>query len=161
MPKRARLLQLVPLALVALAVLALGSTATARPRYVRPAPAPDGRYGKLEGRELIGFTVRDRKVTDFFFNMDMQCHNSDTGEDYVRDFTGHEISGGRANREGVWKQTYTQVDGGREGSGLAEVSFTRNRGVYGSVSVVAPAGPESFEDCHGFIDLKMNRGPLS
>lgn len=161
MPKRARLLKLVPLTLVALAVVALAATATARPRYVRPAPAPDGRYGKLEGHELIGFKVQNRKVTDFFFNMDMQCHNSDTGEDYVRDFTGSEISGGRANREGVWKQTYTQLDGGREGSGLAEVTFTRGRGVYGSVSVVAPAGPESFEDCHGFIDFRMNRGPLS
>jgi hypothetical protein len=161
MPKRARLLKLVPLILVALAAIALAATATARPRYVRPAPAPDGRYGKLEGHELIGFKVQNRKVTDFFFNMDMQCHNSDTGEDYVRDFTGSEISGGRASREGVWKQTYTQLDGGREGSGLAEVTFTRGRGVYGSVSVVAPAGPESFEDCHGFIDFRMNRGPLS
>lgn len=157
MPKRARLSCVLPLALIALTV---GSTTLASARYVRPAPAPDGRYGKVEGRELIGFTVQDRKVTDFFFNMDMQCHNSDTGEDYVRDFTGAEISGGRANFSGVWRQTYTQTDGGREGSGLAEVSFTRGRGVYGSVSVVAPAGPESFEDCHGFIDFKMNRGPL-
>jgi hypothetical protein len=158
MPKRTHLLKLVPLTLIA---LVLGSTSLATARYVRPAPAPDGRYGKVEGRELIGFKVRDRKVTDFFFNIDMQCHNSDTGEDYVRDFTGHDIDGGRASFDGHWGQSYTQTDGGREGSGLAEVTFTRGRGVYGSVSVVAPAGPESFEDCHGFIDFHMNRGPLS
>jgi hypothetical protein len=158
MPTRAHLLKLVPLTLLA---LLLASTSLAAARYVRPAPAPDGRYGKVEGHELIGFKVQNRKVTDFFFNIDMQCHNSDSGEDYVRDFTGHDIDGGRATFNGHWGQTYTQTDGGREGSGLAEVTFTRNRGVYGSVSVVAPAGPESFEDCHGFIDFKMNRGPLS
>jgi hypothetical protein len=158
MPNRTHLLKLVPLTLIAL-TLSSGSLATARP--VGPTPAPDGRYGKVEGYELIGFKVRDRKVTDFFFSMLMQCHNSDTGEDYERIFTGHDIDGGRANSSGHWGQNYTQTDGGREGSGLAEVTFTRSRGVYGSVSVVAPAGPESFEDCHGFIDFKMRRGPLS
>jgi hypothetical protein len=160
MPIRTRLLQFAPLTLAALAVLAPGGTALATPRYVRPAPAPDGRYGKLEGHELIGFKVQNRKVTDFFFSMDMQCHDSESGEDFVRNFTGHDLGGGRASREGSWKQNYTQVDGGREGSGLAEVTFTHNRGVYGSVSVVTTAGPESSEDCHGFIDFKMNRGPL-
>ena len=77
-----------------------------RVRAPRPTVATAG--SKAAAAES-GFTVRDRKVTDFFFNMDMQCHDSDTGEDYVRDFTGHEISGGRASREGVWKQTFTQV----------------------------------------------------
>lgn len=157
MPTRARLLKLVPLTLTA---LLLGSTALATARYVRPAAAPDGRYGKVEGDQLIGFTVEDRKVTDFFFNMRMECHNSDTGEDYVRYFTGSEISGGRASFAGKWTRTYSQTDGGRDGHGLAEVHFTRGRGVYASVSVVAPAGPESFEDCSGFLDLKVNRGPL-
>jgi hypothetical protein len=157
MPNRARLLKLVPLTFL---VLLLGSTSLATARYVRPAPAPDGRYGKVEGDQLIGFKVEDAKVTDFFFNMRMECHNSDTGEDYVRYFTGSEIGGGRANFAGRWTRNYSQTDGGRDGSGLAEVSFTRGRGVYASVSVVAPAGPESFEDCNGFLDLKVNRGPL-
>jgi hypothetical protein len=158
MPTRARLLKLVPLTLIA---LLLASTSLATARYVRPAAAPDGRYGKVEGDELIGFKVQNRKVTGFFFNMRMQCHNSDTGEDYERYFTGSQIDGGRASFDGHWRQNYSQTDGGRDGSGLAEVTFTRNRGVYGSVSVVAPARPESFEDCHGFIDFKMKRGPLS
>jgi hypothetical protein len=158
MPKRTHLLKLVPLSLAFL-MICTGSLASAR--YVRPAPAPDGRYGKVQGDELIGFKVQDRKVSDFFFNMRMECHNSDTGEDYVRYFDGHEISGGRATFNGHWERNYTQTSGGREGSGLAEVSFTRARGVYASVSVVAPAGPGSFEDCNGFLDLKMKRGPLS
>lgn len=157
MPNRARLLKLVPLTLIFL-VLVSGSLASAR--YVRPATVLDGRYGKVQGDELIGFKVEDRKVTDFFFNMRMQCHNSETGEDYDRYFSGAEISGGRANFNGKWSREYAQTDGGRNGSGLAEVSFTRGRGVYASVSVVAPAPPESFEDCFGFLALKVNRGPL-
>jgi hypothetical protein len=160
MPTRARLFKLVPLALVALA-LGSAALASARPRYVRPAPAPDGRYGKVQGDEFIGFRVQDRKVTDFFFNMRMQCHDSESGEDFIRYFDGHDISGGRATRDGSWKREYTQASGGREGSGLAEVAFTRSRGVSGSVSVVTTAGTESAEDCHGFIDFKMRRGPLS
>lgn len=159
MPNRKRLLQVSLLALVAL-VLGSAALAVATPRYVRPAPALDGRYGKVEGDELIGFKVEDRKVTDFFFNLRMQCRNSDTGEDYERYFTATNIDGGRTPFNGHWRQHYAQSDGGRDGSGLAEVTFTRGRGVYGSVSVVAPAGPESFEDCNGFIDFKMKRGPL-
>jgi hypothetical protein len=52
-------------------------------------------------------------VTDFFFNIDMQCPDSESGEDFIRDFTGHDLGGGRAGRDGVWKQSYTLVDGGR------------------------------------------------
>jgi|SRR5215467_4264164 len=157
MPTRARLLQLVPLTLIA---LLLGSTSLATARYVRPAAVPDGRYGKVEGDELIGFKVENRRVTDFFFNMVMQCHNTETGEDYARYFSGSEISGGRADFNGKWSREYAQTDGGRNGSGLAEVNFSRRRGIHASVSVVAPAPPESFEDCFGFLDLKVNRGPL-
>ena len=160
MPNRKRLLRLVPLALVALTV-AGAALASARPRYVRPAPAPDARYGKVVGDQFIGFKVHNRKVTDFFFNLRMQCHDSESGEDFERYFSGTNIDGGRANSSGHWERNYTQTDGGREGSGLAEVSFTRNRGVFGSVSVVTTAGPESSEDCNGFIDFKMKRGPLS
>ncbi len=159
MPNRKRLLKLAPLALLVLAVFGV-ALASARPRYVRPAPAPDGRYGKVAGDEFIGFKVQNRKVTDFFFNLRMQCHDSESGEDFIRYFSGHNIDGGRAARDGHWERNYTQTDGGREGSGLAEVSFTRNRGVFGSVSVVTTAGPESSEDCNGFLDLKMRRGPL-
>ncbi|HEU4392814.1 MAG TPA: hypothetical protein VFR04_04160 [Solirubrobacterales bacterium] len=157
MPNRARLLKLVPLTLIFL-VFATGSLASAR--YVRPAAVPDGRYGKVQGDELIGFKVEDRKVTDFFFNMRMQCHNSETGEDYDRYFSGSEISGGRANFNGKWSREYAQTDGGRNGSGLAEVNFSRTRGVLASISVVAPAPFESFEDCFGFLALKVRRGPL-
>jgi hypothetical protein len=159
MPNRKRLLQLVPLALLALTLGAAAALAT--PRYVRPAPAPDGRYGKVQGDEFIGFKVQDRKVTDFFFNMRMQCHDSESGEDFIRYFDGHNIGGGRATFNGHWDHNYTQTSGLREGSGLAEVTFTRGRGVFGSVSVVTTGGTESAEDCNGFIDFKMKRGPLS
>ena len=78
MPNRARLLKLVPLTLI---LVLLGSVSLATARYVRPAAAPDGRYGKVQGDQLIGFKVEGRKVTGFFFNLRMQCYNSETGED--------------------------------------------------------------------------------
>lgn len=157
MPNRARLSKLVPLTLVFL-VLGSGSLATAR--YVNPAPALDGRYGKLRGDEMIGFTVEDRKVTDFFFNVRMQCHNTDTNEDYERYFSASEISGGRVSFDGRWSRNYSQTDGGRDGQGLAEVNFRRSGRVVASITVIALAGPESFEDCTGMLDLRVNRGPL-
>lgn len=167
MPLSKRFLELVPLALIGLLLAAVAvATAAAqpstseRPRYVRPAPALDGRYGKVQGDELIGFKVEDRKVTELFFNMRMDCHSTETGEDYVRYFDGHNISGGRVPFDGKWERNYTRVSNLREGSGLAEVHFTRGRGVYASISVVAPGGPEAPEDCNGFLDLKMKRGPL-
>src|SRR4051794_20880971 len=102
MPNRARLLELIPLTLIA---LMLGGTAVAGARYVRPAPAQDGRYGGLihKGEELIGFKIHNRVVSDFFFNMHMECHNTDTGEDYVRDFDARGIGGGRIASDGHWE----------------------------------------------------------
>lgn len=93
--------------------------------------------------------------------MRMRCHDSEAGEDFTRCFGGHNIDGGRANFNSNWDHNYTQTSGLREGSELAEVSFTRGRGVYGSVSVGTSGGREGSEDCSGFIDFKMKRGPLS
>jgi hypothetical protein len=163
-----RFLELLPFALCGLLVAAIAVAATAkaddssaeRPRYVRPAPAPDGRYGKVRGDELIGFKVEDRKVSEFFFNMRMDCHNSETGEDYVRYFDGHRLGGGRAPFNGKYERAYTTESNLRTGSGTIEVNFTRDRGVYASVSVVVPGNVDTPEDCNGFVDLKMRRGPL-
>jgi len=168
MPLSKRFLELVPLALLGLLLAAIAvATAAAqpasseRPRYVRPAPALDGRYGKVRGDELIGFKVEDRKVTGFFFNLRMECHNSETGEDYVRYFDGHNLNGGRANFSGHAQREYDAESNLRQGSGLIEVDFTRGRGVFASVSVVAPGDIDTPEDCNGFLAMKMRRGPLS
>lgn len=162
-----RFVELVPFALVGLllAAIAVASaaaqpSASERPRYVRPAPALDGRYGKLRGDELIGFEVEDRKVTGFFFNMRMDCHNSDTGEDYVRYFDAQDIGGGRVPFDGRYERSYSANSNLRDGDGLVEINFTRGRGVHASVSVIVPGRGGSFEDCNGFLAMKMKRGPL-
>lgn len=160
MPNRAPLLKLVPLALVA---LLLAGTSLASARYVRPAPAQDGRYGGLSPThdELIGFKIRNRVVSDLFFNMHMECHNTDTNEDYVRDFDARGIGGGRIAFNGHWESRYTSESGGREGEGLIEIDFTRNRGTFAAVGVTVLGSGGSFEICSGFLDLRMRRGPLS
>ncbi len=160
MPTRARLLKLVPLALIA---LMLGSASIAAARYVRPAPAQDGRYGGLSrgNEELIGFKIRNRVVSDFFFNMHMECHNTDTNEDYVRDFDARGIGGGRIAFNGHWESRYTSESGGRYGEGLIEIDFTRSRGVFAAVGVTVPGRGGDLEICSGFLDLRMQRGSLS
>jgi hypothetical protein len=160
MPNRVRLLKLVPLTLIA---LLLGSTSLATARYVRPAPAQDGRYGGLTptGEELIGFKIRNRVVSDLFFNTHMECHNTDTNEDYVRDFDARGIGGGRIDRDGHWESRYTSESGGRYGEGLIEINFHRNRQVYAGVGVTVPGRGADLEVCTGFLHLRMQHGPLS
>jgi hypothetical protein len=160
MPNRAHLLKLVPLTLIA---LLLGSTSLATARYTRPAPAQDGRYGGLSpsGDELIGFKIRNRVVGDFFFNTHMECHNTDTNEDYVRAFDARGIGGGRISFNGHWESRYTSESGGREGAGLVEINFHRDGAVYAGVGVRVRGGGDSLEVCDGLLHLRMQRGPLS
>jgi|SRR6185312_11701852 len=160
MPNRARLLKLVPLTLVAL-LLGVTSLATARP--AEPVSAQNGRYGGLTagGAELIGFKIRNRVVSDFFFNVHMECHNTDTNEDYVRDFDARGIGGGRIDSSGHWESRYTSESSGRYGEGLVEINFTRTRGTFAEVGVTVPGRDGGLEVCHGLLVLRMHRGPLS
>jgi hypothetical protein len=157
MRTRPRLLGLV---LVALIALAIGATSLASARYVRPAPAQDGRYGAVRGDEVIGFKVKNRVVEDLLFNALMECHNSDTGENYERAFSSRGIGGGRIPFNGRWRKEYEGEDGLRQGYGVAEVEFFRNGHVLASVSVIVPGGGGSFETCHGFFASRVSRGPL-
>lgn len=137
-----------------------GSTVSSA-RYVRPVTAQDGRYGAVRGHELVGFKVRNRVVEDLFFTVLMDCHDSETGEDYVRAFTQTGIGGGRVPFDGGWRKTWDGEDSLREGHGLIEVEFKRNGHVLASVSVVVPGGGGSLETCHGFFASRVRRGPLS
>lgn len=158
MPKRSRFSLPVVLALL---VLLVGGETISSARYVQPAPARDGRYGALRGDELIGFKVRGRVVEDLFFNLRMECHNSDTGEDDARYFDATQISGGRVTFDGHWRKEYEAESNGRQGSGLIEIDFRRSGKVFASVSTVVPGGGESFESCFGFFASKVKRGPLN
>jgi len=160
MPNRARLLKLVPLTLIA---LLLGSTALAMARPAGPVPAQNGRYGGLtpSGDELLGFKLRNRVVSDFFFNTHMECHNTDTNEDYVRDFDARGIGGGRIDRAGHWESRYTSESNGREGEGLAEINFHRSGAIYAGITITVPGRGANLEICTGLLHLRMQRGPLS
>lgn len=160
MPKRARLLKLVPLTLVAV-LFGTASLALARP--AGPVSAPDGRYGGLTagGAELIGFKIRNRVVSDFTFNMHMECHNTDTNENYVRDFDARGIGGGRISSSGHWESRYTSESNGRYGEGLVEINFTRNRGTFAEVGVRVPGGDGGLEVCDGLLVLRLQRGALA
>jgi hypothetical protein len=160
MPTRARLLKLVPLTLVA---LLLGSASLAGARPAGAVPAQNGRYGGLSrtGEELLGFKIRNRVVSDFFFNTHMECHNTDTNEDYVRDFDARGIRGGQIDRDGHWESRYTSESSGREGEGLAEINFHRNGAIYAGITVTVPGRGENLEICSGLLHLRMRRGPLS
>jgi hypothetical protein len=160
MPNRARLLKLVPLTLVA---LLLGSLSLASARPVGAVPAQNGRYGGLSrnGEELLGFKLRNRVVSDFFFNTHMECHNTDTNEDYVRDFDARGIGGGRIDSAGHWESRYTSESSGRYGEGLAEINFHRGGAVYAGITVTVPGRGENLEICTGLLHLRMRRGPLS
>jgi len=160
MPNRARLLKLVPLTLVA---LLLGGISLALARPAGPVPAPNGRYGGLTrgGDELLGFKLRGRVVSDFFFNTHMECHNTDTGEDYVRDFDARGIGGGRIDGAGHWESRYTSESSGRYGEGLAEINFHRGGATYAGITVTVPGRGGDLEVCSGLLHLRMHRGPLS
>jgi hypothetical protein len=160
MPNRARLLKLVPLTLIAL-MLGAASLALARP--TGPVPAQNGRYGGLTagGAELIGFKIRNRVVSDFFFSTHMQCHNTDTNENYVRDFDARGISGGRIDSGGHWESRYTSESNGRYGEGLVAINFTRSRGTFAEVGVRVPGRDGGLEICDGLLVLRVHRGPLS
>jgi hypothetical protein len=157
MPTRPRLFALV---LVALIALAIGATSLASARYVRPVTAQDGRYGVVRGEEVVGFKVRNRVVEDLLFSIHMECHNSDTNENYERAFSSREIGGGRIPFNGDWRRSYRDEDSLRQGYGVAEVEFFRNGHVLASVSVIVPGGGGSFETCHGFFASRVSRGPL-
>ena len=91
----------------------------------------------------------------------MECHNTDTNEDYVRDFDARGIGGGRIDSSGHWESRYTSESSGRDGEGLVEINFHRDGRVYAGVGVTVPGRGADLEVCTGLLHLRMQRGPLS
>ena len=91
----------------------------------------------------------------------MECHNTDTNENYVRDFDARGIGGGRIASNGHWESRYTSESNGRYGEGLVEINFRRNGGVFAEVGVRVPGRGAGLEICDGLLVLRMQRGPLS
>jgi hypothetical protein len=142
-------------------VVSVAATTVASARYVRPAPAQAGRYGGFHQTELISFKVLpNRVVKAFLFQSLLECHNSDTGENYTRAFSARNIGGGKVNFAGVWRREYVAEDGGREGRGHVEAHFPRDRAPFASATVFVAQQGGGLESCHGSVDLNVQRGAL-
>ena len=156
----------VVLALAASVCLGAASISTARPAQ-RPATAvvPDGTYGVLGTRgEYVVFTVRNRKVRDLNFNLQITCQASDEPRSEQRFFgAGAQAPQGRTiPANGKLVLNWQERAEGRYGQVSAEIKFGV-RDVF-NASVIVPedrfaAGPEdALEMCDGVTSLRFHRG---
>lgn len=157
----------VVLALAAAACLIAAGVSTARPaqRPAATAVVPDGTYGVLGPRgEYVVFTVRNRKVRDLNFNMQITCQASDEPHSEQRFFgAGAQAPQGRTvPANGKLVLNWQERAEGRYGQVSAEIKFGV-RDVF-NASVIVPedrfaAGPEdTFEMCDGVSSLRFHRG---
>ena len=154
--------------LVAVALAAgLVSAATAQPgAAARPSTAviPNGSYGVLGARgEYVVFTVRNRRVRNLNFNIQISCQASDSPSSEQRFFgAGAEAPQGRKiPNNGKLILNWQERGDGRLGQVSAELKF----GVrdVANISVIVPeerggAPEEALESCDGLSSLRFRRG---
>jgi hypothetical protein len=162
--------ELLAVVVIATAALALAfipaGGAEARPAHRTPtAVVPDGTYGVLGPRgEYVVFTVRNRKVRDLNFNMQITCQASDEPSSEQRYFgAGAQApQGRRIPANGKLILNWYERAEGRYGQVSAEIKFGV-RDVF-NASVIVPeerfaAGPEdTLESCDGVSSLRFHRG---
>jgi hypothetical protein len=154
-----------PAAALVAVVLAIGlaPSATARPAT---AVVPNGTYGVLGARgEYIVFTVRNRRVRDLNFNMQIICQASDSPSSEQRFFGAGAAApqGRKVPSNGKLVLIWQERGEGRLGQINVELKF----GVrdVANLSVIVPeertpgAGPDdAFESCDGATALRFHRG---
>jgi hypothetical protein len=158
-------------AMVAVALAtALASSAMARPEAsARPTSTsviPNGSYGVLGARgEYVVFTVRNRRVRNLEFNMQITCQASDSPISEQRFFSAGAAApqGRKVPNNGKLILNWQERGGGRLGQVSVELKF----GVrdVANMSVIVPeertpeTGPEdALESCDGVSSLRFNRG---
>ena len=146
-------IRLAPIA-VLIALAALVPSATARPAD-DPVQVRDGRYGGVDGVQYAGFKVRDRRVSQLYFNTTISCTASDTGETNEAFFDGVDLGGGRVRDDGIWTRNFVVDSNGRRAEVNAEIDFRRARPL-ASFAVIVPGYEE--ESCHGFGAIRARRG---
>jgi hypothetical protein len=145
------------------AITALAPTASAR-RTV--AVVPNGTYGVQGPRgEYVVFVVRDRKVRDLNFNIQITCQASDSPIGEQRFFTaGLEAPQGRRIPDnGKLILNWQERGNGRLGQVHVELKFgVRDVANFG---VIVPEEPtpesvpgEALESCDGVSALRFHRG---
>lgn len=161
------LLAVVVIATAALAFAFIPTNgADARPVHRTPtAVVPNGTYGVLGPRgEYVVFTVRNRKVRDLNFNLQITCQASDEPSSEQRYFgAGAQApQGRRIPANGKLILNWYERAEGRYGQVSAEIKFGA-RDVF-NASVIVPeesfaAGPEdALESCDGVSSLRFHRG---
>jgi hypothetical protein len=157
-------------AMVAVALaIALAASATARPdAATRPnvSVIPNGTYGVLGARgEYIVFTVRNRRVRNLSFNIQITCQASDAPSSEQRFFSAGATApqGRKVPSNGKLVLIWQERGEGRLGQINVELKF----GVrdVANMSVIVPeertpeTGPEdALESCDGVSSLRFNRG---
>lgn len=166
--KREALAVAAVLVLGAAACLLAAGTSDARPaahRASTTAVVPNGTYGTLGPRgEYVVFTVRNRKVRDLNFNMQITCQASDEPNSEQRFFGGgaQAPQGRTIPANGKLVLNWYERAEGRYGQVAVELKFGV-RDVF-NASVIVPedrfaAGPEdTLESCDGVSSLRFHRG---
>lgn len=153
------------LAGIVISLLATGASSAQPLRRPATAVVPNGSYGVLGPRgEYVVFTVRNRKVRDLNFNLQITCQASDQPTSEQRYFgAGAEAPQGRTiPANGKLVLNWSERAEGRYGQVSAEIKFGV-RDVF-NASVIVPEdraglGPEdAAESCDGVTSLRFHRG---
>jgi hypothetical protein len=116
----------------------------------------DGFYAGTDSGSgaLAFFHVKHHRVYHLRFSLELSCHNSNTGQDYPRNFSaGSRMPQGRLiPANGTLSINWLQEDGGRRGHINSELTFHRNW--LASFSVLSGGG---YEDCTGFSAVRLQR----
>lgn len=157
------------LAATALLVALVATTALASSVSARPATTaviPNGTYGVQGPRgEYVVFTVRNRKVRDLNFNIQITCQASDSPTSEQRFFSaGAAAPQGRTiPANGKLILNWQERGNGRLGQVHVELKFgVRDVANFGVIVPEEP-GPEpvpgeALESCDGVSALRFNRG---
>lgn len=118
----------------------------------------DGFYAGLH-QGSFGFAyfyVQGHRIYHLRFALNLNCHNTNTGEDYPRTFdAGPRMPQGRLiPANGIVTIDWSEHGGGRDGNITAELSFHRHP--LASFSVIADGG---YEECEGFSAIVLQRAP--
>jgi hypothetical protein len=151
-----------------LASLGAAGTSSARPAPHRGATAviPNGTYGVLGPRgEYVVFTVRDRRVRDLNFNVQITCQASDSPISEQRFFSaGADAPRGRTiPASGKLILNWQERGNGRLGRVHVELKFGVRDVANFAVIVPEEPGPEpvageALESCDGVSALRFHRG---
>ena len=159
-----RVLSVTALLVALVAAVALVPSAGARPATT--AVIPNGTYGVQGPRgEYVVFVVRDRKVRDLNFNIQITCQASDSPTSEQRFFSaGAEApQGRRIPASGKLILNWQERGDGRLGQVHVELKFgVRDVANFG---VIVPEEPspepvpgEALESCDGVSALRFHRG---